>query len=47
MCGICGVHRFGNAPIDKDVVDLLILNNKNRGLEATGLALQQADGKRF
>lgn len=44
MCGICGVHRFGEAPLERDVIDLLILNNKNRGLEATGIALQQADG---
>jgi glucosamine 6-phosphate synthetase-like amidotransferase/phosphosugar isomerase protein len=44
MCGICGVHRFGNAPLQRDMIDLLILNNQNRGLEATGIALQQADG---
>jgi len=45
MCGICGVHRFGEAPIQKDMVSLLILNNQNRGLEAAGVALQQADGE--
>lgn len=44
MCGICGVHRFSDAPISRDMVDILILNNQNRGLEAAGVALQQADG---
>jgi glucosamine 6-phosphate synthetase-like amidotransferase/phosphosugar isomerase protein len=45
MCGICGVHRFGDAPISKDTIDLLILGNQARGLEATGVALQQANGE--
>lgn len=45
MCGICGIHRFSEAPIQRDMVDLLLLNNMNRGLEATGVALQQADGE--
>lgn len=45
MCGICGVHRFSDAPLQRDMIDLLILNNQNRGLEATGIALQQADGQ--
>jgi asparagine synthetase B (glutamine-hydrolysing) len=44
MCGICGVRRFGETPIQRDMVDLLILSNANRGLEAAGVALQQADG---
>src|SRR5277367_2229424 len=44
MCGICGVHRFSDAPLERDMIDLLILNNQNRGLDATGIALQQADG---
>lgn len=44
MCGICGIKRFGEAPIDQSSIDLLILNNQNRGLEAAGVALQQADG---
>jgi glutamine phosphoribosylpyrophosphate amidotransferase len=42
LCGICGIHRFGDAPIDPIMVDLLILHNQNRGLEAAGIALQQA-----
>lgn len=45
MCGICGIHRFSQAPIQRDAIDLLILNNQNRGLEATGVALQQANGE--
>lgn len=45
MCGICGVRRFGQEPISRDAIDLLILNNQNRGLEAAGIALQQANGE--
>lgn len=44
MCGICGLRRFGDTPLDRNTIDLLIVNNQNRGLEATGIALQQADG---
>jgi predicted glutamine amidotransferase len=44
MCGICGVHKFGDAPIRQDMIDLLLLNNQTRGLDATGVALHQADG---
>lgn len=38
------MHRFGAKPIERDMIDLLILNNQNRGLEAAGIAIQQADG---
>lgn len=44
MCGICGVRRFGDEPISKDTIDMLLINNANRGLEATGVAIQQANG---
>lgn len=44
MCGICGVRRFSDVPLQRDMIDLLILNNENRGLEATGIALQQPNG---
>lgn len=47
MCGICGVRRFGAEPISRDMVDLLILNQQNRGLEAAGVAIQQANGEVF
>ena len=45
MCGICGIHRFGDEPISRDTLDMLLLGNQERGLEAAGVALQQADGK--
>lgn len=44
MCGICGIKRLANTPIDPDIVELLIVNNENRGIEAAGVALQQANG---
>lgn len=44
MCGICGIRRYGEASIERDELDLLLVHNQSRGLEATGVALQQADG---
>lgn len=44
MCGICGVKRFGDTPIDQAMIDMLILHNSNRGIDAAGVALQQEDG---
>lgn len=45
MCGICGIRRFGNAPITQDQICLLLLSNEHRGNDATGIALQQPDGE--
>jgi predicted glutamine amidotransferase len=44
MCGICGVRRFGQEAIPRDMIDQLIIENAKRGLDATGVALQQANG---
>lgn len=44
MCGICGVRRFGDTPITADQINILLVENQKRGMQATGLALQQADG---
>ena len=45
MCGIAGVRRFGADPITPDMLKLLLLGNEHRGTHATGIALQQRDGK--
>lgn len=44
MCGLCGVRKFGQVPIDQAMVDTLLLGNEHRGISATGVALQQEDG---
>lgn len=45
MCGICGVRRFGPEPITEDQLTILLCANQDRGMHATGLALQQPDGQ--
>lgn len=44
MCGIAGIRRFGDTPITVDQIRLLLIGNEPRGIQATGLAFQQADG---
>ena len=44
MCGICGIRRFGPTPITPDQINILLIQNEKRGMQATGVALQQADG---
>lgn len=45
MCGIAGIIRFGETPIDPDVLGLLLVGNEHRGNDATGLAIVQPDGE--
>lgn len=45
MCGICGVRRFGPEPITEDQITLLLCANQDRGMHATGLAIQQPNGE--
>ena len=45
MCGICGLRRFGEEPIEKRHIDMLLMMNERRGNQATGVALQNSDGK--
>jgi predicted glutamine amidotransferase len=44
MCGICGIRRFGPEPINAEQIKVLLIGNERRGNQATGVALQQADG---
>lgn len=44
MCGIAGVIRFGEKPIDESVLALMLLGNEHRGADASGIALSQEDG---
>lgn len=44
MCGICGIRRFGDEPIRLDQITTLLLGNERRGTQATGIAIQQANG---
>lgn len=44
MCGICGIRRFGSEPISSEQIRILLIGNERRGNQATGVALQQADG---
>ena len=45
MCGIGGIRRFGKDPILKDQVDLLMVGLQSRGIDASGIALQNGGGK--
>jgi len=40
MCGICGIRRFGDEPITEEKITTLLCANERRGLDATGMALQ-------
>lgn len=43
MCGIGGVRRFGEEPIQKWQIQSLLLSNERRGNDATGVMLQNED----
>lgn len=45
MCGICGLRKFGDEPISPHHVSMLLMMNERRGNHATGVALQNPDGK--
>lgn len=45
MCGIAGVRRFGDKPILPVELDSLLTSMEYRGLDACGIATQQADGQ--
>lgn len=44
MCGICGIRKFGEEPIEARYVNMLLMMNERRGSQATGLAIQNSDG---
>src|SRR5271166_1948216 len=47
MCGIGGFRRFGEEPIDRDSISLMLGGLMTRGTHATGISLQQPDGSIF
>lgn len=44
MCGIGGVVRWGDKPINEEQVGMLLVDNEHRGNDASGLVIQQVDG---
>lgn len=44
MCGIAGVIRWEEEPIDADVLGMLLVGNEHRGNDASGIVIQQEDG---
>lgn len=44
MCGIAGIRRYGDTPIPGIWVHNLMIHLQNRGSDACGIAIQQADG---
>lgn len=47
MCGICGIRRFGDEPIEEHQINMLLMMNERRGNQATGVGLQQENGDTF
>ena len=45
MCGISGIRRYGDIPIDPISIQLLLTGMEHRGNDATGIVLQQKDGE--
>jgi asparagine synthetase B (glutamine-hydrolysing) len=45
MCGIGGVVRWGQLPITEEHIRVLLIGNEHRGNDASGIAIQQVDGK--
>lgn len=45
MCGIAGIVKYGEDPIQVDQIRLLLTGVEHRGRDATGVALQYEDGK--
>lgn len=39
MCGIGGIRRFGQAPINIDSINLMFLGLQHRGMDAAGIAI--------
>lgn len=44
ICGIAGIYKYGKEPIREEMIALLLTGNEERGNDATGIALLQADG---
>lgn len=44
MCGIAGVRRLGDKPITEHMIKMFLTGLEHRGNDATGMAIQQANG---
>lgn len=44
MCGIAGIRRYGDEPINPTQLHLLLTGLESRGNDASGIVLQQEDG---
>jgi predicted glutamine amidotransferase len=44
MCGIGGIVRWGQKPIEEEQIAILLVGNEHRGNDAAGLAIHQRDG---
>jgi asparagine synthetase B (glutamine-hydrolysing) len=47
LCGIAGIRRYGNKPIEEYMIRLLLTGMEHRGNDATGIALQNKKGDVF
>lgn len=47
MCGIAGIRKYGKEPIQEIQLRMLMLGLEHRGNDASGMALQNKEGKIF
>ena len=45
MCGISGIRRYGDKPIEEIMIRSFLLGLEHRGNDATGIAMQRKDGE--
>lgn len=47
MCGIAGIRKYGEKPIEEYMIRLLLTGLEHRGNDATGIAMQNKNGDVF
>src|SRR5208282_6156228 len=47
MCGIAGIRKYGEKPIEEHMIRLLLTSMEKRGNDATGIAMQNKKGDVF
>jgi|SRR6267142_278582 len=47
MCGIAGIRKYGDKPIEEYMIRLLLTGMEHRGNDATGIAMQNKKGDVF
>lgn len=47
MCGIAGIRKYGDKPIEEIMIRLFLTGMEKRGNDATGMAMQNAKGEIF